>query len=229
MTTSSDWYFERSLPDLNEEEAAQIRDFQCLYYDRWRKGGGTYDVSWLGHQTVKTPNDLIIYQEIISQLRPDVIIETGTRWGGSALFLASICDLIGNGQVVTVDVEDSVKRPEHPRVSYILGSSIDPKVFEIARSYAASGKSVMAILDSDHSATHVAVELSMYADLVSIGQYLIVEDTNINGHPVRPEFGPGPWEAVEEFLEVDTRYVRDEQRERFLITASPGGFLKRVV
>ncbi|MBN9464676.1 CmcI family methyltransferase [Brevundimonas sp.] len=227
MTGAGDWRFNRSLPDLDDLERVQIEEFQRFYYDLWRKGGGTYDVSWLGYQTVKTPNDLIVYQEILTQCRPELIVETGTRWGGSALFLASICDLLGSGRVVTVDVEKFENRPEHQRIEYIHGSSTDPAIFAAVKNYAEQSLSVMVILDSDHAEPHVSSELSMYASLVSVGQYLIVEDTNINGHPVRPEFGPGPWEAVERFLGLDGGFVRDSQRERFLVTASPGGFLFR--
>jgi cephalosporin hydroxylase len=227
MTEDGAWFFNRSLPDLDDLERVQLDDFQRLYYERWRKGGGTYDVSWLGYQAVKTPNDLIVYQEIITQCRPELIIETGTRWGGSALFLASICDLLGRGRVITVDVEEFDNRPNHDRIEYMRGSSTDPELFSNVKKIADLSSSVMVILDSDHTERHVSRELDMYADIVSVGQYLIVEDTNINGHPVRPEFGPGPWEAVEGFLGNDSRFVRDAQRERFLVTASPSGFLLR--
>jgi cephalosporin hydroxylase len=84
------------------------------------------------------------------------------------------------------------------------------------------------ILDSDHSQTHVRAELQAYAPMVSLGSYLVVEDTNVNGHPVLPDFGPGPMEATQEFLISHNEFVRDPSREKFMMTFNPGGFLRRV-
>ncbi len=86
----------------------------------------------------------------------------------------------------------------------------------------------MVVLDSDHHRDHVLNELRLYNGLVSPGCYLIVEDTHFNGHPILPKFGPGPFEAVDEFLRTNTAFVRDRTRERFLLTFNPGGYLKRL-
>ena len=85
----------------------------------------------------------------------------------------------------------------------------------------------MVILDSDHSQAHVEAELAAYAGIVSVGSYLIVEDTDINGHPARPDFGPGPWEALQTFLATNHDFEVDRSRERFLLTLNPGGYLRR--
>ena len=108
-----------------------------------------------------------------------------------------------------------------------MGSSTDPAIVAQVRA-AAAGKRVMVILDSDHAAAHVAGELEAYHDLVAVGCYLIVEDTNINGNPVRPDFGPGPMEALTAFMTGRDDFVSDPDRERFLLTLNPRGFLRRV-
>jgi cephalosporin hydroxylase len=87
---------------------------------------------------------------------------------------------------------------------------------------------VMVVLDSDHSASNVLNELRVFAPLVTVGAYLIVEDTHVNGHPVEPSFGPGPAEALNDFLATNKGFARDATREKFLLTFNPGGFLKRV-
>jgi cephalosporin hydroxylase len=86
----------------------------------------------------------------------------------------------------------------------------------------------MVILDSDHSQSHVEKELKLFAPLVTLNSYLIVEDTNINGHPAYPSFGPGPYEAVETFLRTNDNFEVDSSREKFLMTFNPKGYLKRV-
>jgi cephalosporin hydroxylase len=181
----------------------------------------------MGIQTLKYPTDLWIYQEIVSETLPDVIVETGTWHGGSALFLATICDELGHGKVITIDTQPGEPLPDHPRIVYLRGSSTDPAVLGEVREQTREAHGVMAILDADHSCAHVLAELAAYSELVTSGNYLIVEDTNVNGHPVLPDHGPGPGEAVDEFLRRDTRYVADRSREHLLITANPRGFLRR--
>jgi cephalosporin hydroxylase len=187
-----------------------------------------FATTFLGIQTLKYPTDLWAYQEIISETAPDVIVETGTWHGGSALFLATVCDALGRGRVITIDTEPGEPLPQHPRVTYIRGSSTDPVVLGQVRGQIRETDHVMAILDADHSREHVLAELAVYSDLVTFGDYLIVEDTNVNGHPVLPDHGPGPGEAVDEFLGRDARYAVDRTRERLLLTANPGGFLRRM-
>jgi cephalosporin hydroxylase len=198
--------------------------FHELYYsDHKRTVGNTF---WRGVQVSKCPLDLWIYQEILHEIRPSAIVETGTAAGGSALYLASICDLLGAGEIVTVDIDERA-RPSHPRVTYIGGSSIAPEVVARVRELVGDRKPVVVILDSDHSKDHVLEELRRYAPLVTSGSYLIVEDTNINGHPVLPDFGPGPMEAVETFLGESDDFSVDTTREKLMLTFNPRGFLRR--
>jgi len=203
-----------------------VRDFQLLYYEIGEVGGTWMDTRWLGCRVLKCPLDLWVYQELIYETRPELIIETGTCEGGSAWFMACVCDALGHGQIISIDIETKPSRPSHPRIEYWAGSSTSPQIIEKVN-YAANGKKVLVILDSDHSKQHVLMELHSYAPLVNIGSYLIVEDTNLNGHPANPEHGPGPMEAVDEFLLVNGNFEIDQSREKFLMTFNPRGFLKR--
>jgi cephalosporin hydroxylase len=182
----------------------------------------------LGIPAQKCPLDLWVYQEIIFEVRPDCIIECGTFAGGSALFLASVCDAVKRGTIITIDVEARESRPKHKRIKYLLGSSTSTEIVDKVSTSIKNRDSVMVILDSDHSKDHVLNELRIYSKFVTGGSYLIVEDTNINGHPVSPEFGPGPMEAVREFLSENKDFVLDRSRAKFYMSFNPDGWLRRV-
>jgi cephalosporin hydroxylase len=218
--------FSQAAWQVQGPRAPEIIDrFHRLWYAAGASTSWSH-TTWLGIDTIKFPFDLWIYQEIIAETRPDLIIETGTWSGGSALYLASLFDLFNHGEVVTIDLAHRDGRPDHPRITYIAGSSTDPAVFEPVRRLA-SGKRTMVILDSDHSRDHVAAELDLYSPLVSPGCFLIVEDSNVNGHPVHQRHGPGPMEALERFLPAHPEFEVDADRERLLITWNPSGFLRR--
>ncbi|MEJ2815648.1 CmcI family methyltransferase [Caulobacter sp. CCG-8] len=219
--------------DLTAEEQQIVDRFHDLYYSKLDGGVGLHTIvlAWMGHEMFKCPMDLWLYQELIVLRRPNLIIETGTYKGGSALYLACICDMVGEGSVVTVDIDDTHRaiQPQHPRLRYVSGSSTAPEIFaQVAAQAAAAGPEVMVILDSDHRRDHVLDELRLYSELVPVGGLLVVEDTNVNGHPTYPEFGPGPWEAVDAFLAENPRFVADRSFERFLLTMNPRGVLRRV-
>jgi cephalosporin hydroxylase len=209
-------------------ESRVVEVFHKLYYDGHRWGRTWSDTFWLGVQVAKCPLDLWVYQEMLHELRPSVIVETGTAHGGSALFLASVCDLLGAGHVVSIDRLADPGRPAHPRIEYLLGSSTDASTVAQVRARVEGCRPVMVILDSDHRAEHVLDELRIYGPMVTVGSYLVVEDTNLNGHPVHPEFGPGPMEAVERFLAEHPGFTVDPQREKFYLTFNPRGYLRRV-
>jgi cephalosporin hydroxylase len=213
------------LTSIQSTENEIVNAFHRLYYDSLDKTwNNTY---WMGVPTQKCPLDLWIYQEILFELRPDIIIETGTCQGGSALYLASICDLIKKGRIFTVDIDRARSRPKHKRVRYLLGSSTDPTIVETIRREIRPRDRVLVILDSDHSKEHVLNELRAYTPMVTQGSYLIVEDTNVNGHPVVPDFGPGPMEAVDEFLAQNNDFEIDTSREKFFMGFNPRGWLRR--
>lgn len=208
--------------DRRLDRAAVARAHDVLYEsDAWT------EARWLGAQALKNPLDLWVYQEIVFETRPDLIVETGTYRGGSALYLASVCDLVGGGEVVSIDVEPvRGDYPEHPRITYLGGrSSTDPDVVEEVRERA-TGRPVLVILDSDHSQAHVEAELAAYAPLVPVGCYVIVEDSNIGR--IRKDLLPGPLEAIETFLASTSDFEVDTSREKFLITFNPSGYLRRV-
>lgn len=156
-----------------------------------------------------------------------MIVECGTAEGGSAFFLASICDLLEHGSVLTIDIAEYPDRPEHPRITYLKGSSTDADVIRQVEKLVGEQAPVLVILDSNHERDHVLEELRLYRSLVSPGSYMIVEDSNVNGHPVEPAFGPGPTEALEQFLRESDEFVIDRTREKFFLTFNPGGFLRK--
>jgi cephalosporin hydroxylase len=205
---------------------ATVERFHRLYYGHsgrtWRH---TY---WLGVPLQKCPLDLWVYQELLTELQPQLVVETGTFAGGSALYLASCLDMIGKGRVITIDILEREGRPTHDRIEYLTGSSTDAAIVERVRREVRGASPVMVILDSDHSRDHVLDELRAYAPVVTPSSYLVVEDTNINGRPVERAWGPGPHEAVEAFLREDSSFTRDATREKFFLTFNPGGFLRRL-
>ncbi len=178
------------------------------YYDDVRD----WHTSWLGVEMEKYPTDLYVYQEIIFETKPDVLIEAGTYKGGSAYYYASLFDLLRRGRVITMDIEDQPDKPKHPRIEYLLLSSVSDEAVRHIRAEIKPEERVMVSLDSNHTAGHVFKELQIYAPMVSKGCYLVVEDTDINGHPVNRNFGPGPMEALNRFLAVNHDFEPDRSR-----------------
>jgi cephalosporin hydroxylase len=202
-----------------------VNDFAILYHDVREK---TWDNTfWLGVPIQKLPLDLIVFQEIIYETKPDVIIEAGTFKGGSALFFASICDLINHCRVISLDIKHVGPLPQHKRITYVIGSSASEETARRVRELIKPGETVMVDLDSDHKKDHVLQELKIWSPFVTKGNYLIVEDTDLNGHPVRPDYGPGPMEALEEFLKENKDFAVDQTREKFLLTFNPRGYLRK--
>jgi len=216
---------------LRGGERKVVDNFHKLW---WHNQYTFRENKWLGVQTLQNPMDIWITQEIIVETKPDFIVETGTLYGGSALVWATILQQVNpNGRVITVDIDDRTQEVKKlplwkEKVNFFLGSSVAPEVVGAVRQRV-EGKKVMIILDSDHQKDHVLKELFAYSPFVQVGGYIIVQDTNLNGHPVhRQSSGPGPMEAVEEFLALDKHFEPDEGRERLLLTFCPRGFLKRV-
>jgi len=207
-----------------EQEKDIVRDFRLLYFDSYAFG----NTSWLGIPVLKCPLDMWIYQELIARLRPEKVIECGTAHGGSALFMASVCELVDCGEVLSIDVAEKALRPKHRRITYLLGSSTSTEMLEQVRSYVGNSEPVMVVLDSDHRQQHVLEELRSYSPLVTRGSYIIVEDTIINGHPAFPDSGPGPMEAVHKFLRETSEFALDRDLERHLLTFNPKGYLRKI-
>ncbi len=217
-------------------ELRVIDDFHKLFYSKGKieleanVPEAYTDAYYLGIRTQKNPLDLWVYQEILWETKPDLIIECGTAEGGTTLYLANILDLIGWGKIVSIDAVNC-SRPTHPRIEYITGDTLDPAIAQSVwlRAKTRNFGRVMVILDDDHGCDHVIEELKWYGPMVTKGQYLIVEDTNINGHPVLTGFGAGPYEAVEQYMAMRSdEFVVDKSREKFLITQNPNGYLRRI-
>jgi len=195
-----------------------------------------WDNMWfLGIRIKKNPVDLWTMGDIIFEVRPDFIIETGTDHGGSALYWAATLELLGleDSRVITFDIADrTAAASEHylwqKYVEFVHSSSTDPEAVG-ALAERVEGKSVIVTLDSDHRAHHVLQELRMYGPLVSPGSYLIVEDTNMDGVPVAPAFGPGPTTALNEYLDSggSALFEQDASREAYILTFNPAGWLRR--
>jgi cephalosporin hydroxylase len=187
---------------------------------------------------------MFIIQELIWQVKPDLIIETGIAHGGSIIFSASILELVGgNGKVVGIDVDirkhNRVEIEKHPmmkRIVMLEGSSTDEEIVNQIYEIAKDKKSIMVFLDSHHSHKHVLGEMNAYGKLVSVGSYMVVFDTCIELFPKgycsdRPwDVGDNPMTAIEEFLEYNNdTFIRDELlNSKAIITAAPYGYLKRV-
>jgi cephalosporin hydroxylase len=225
-TTMSDAGNPKQVIDVTPEDVIQL--FHNYFYALGDRKTGTWaHLSWMGTRTEKCPFDMWIYQEIIHAVKPQLIIETGTRHGGSALFFCHLCDLLGQGEVITVDILRPMYGPTHPRLTYLTGSSTDPEIVAQVRRRAQGKKPILVVLDSDHARKHVLDEMREYHSLVTPGSYMIVEDTNANGHPVWPEFGPGPMEAIDAFAKENTDFQIDPRCEKFLLTFNPRGFLRK--
>jgi cephalosporin hydroxylase len=199
---------------------------RSFYYSRNATWKDTY---WFGAPVLKCPLDLWVYQEILSTLKPAVIIECGTNRGGSAYYMGTVCDLIGHGTIVTIDIMDiKAGHPTHPRATYLIGSSTSEAIVRQVREFVGDRTPVMVVLDSDHTRDHVLKEMELYGPLVTPGSYIIVEDSNINGHPVNPASGPGPMEAIDAFLARNDAFAVDASREKYFLSFNPRGYLKRV-
>jgi cephalosporin hydroxylase len=188
------------------------------------------DCTWMGLKAWKNPLDAWIYQEILHDVQPEVLVEIGSAHGGSTLYFAHLFDLLGKGRVVSVDFDRTNYRAEHTRIVTVTGDSSSAEVVAQVRAHCA-GKSVLVIHDGGHDKQQVLKDMAAYADLVGVGSYFIVEDGIID--LFRPGDGlgvyeDGPLAATEEFLESHPEFEVDATRERYVLTYNPRGFLKRV-
>lgn len=183
--------------------------------------------TYFGVPTHKNPNDAWMYQQIIVAMRPDVIVEIGTKYGGSTLYLAHLCDLLGHGRVISVDHHHGFLRPEpgqHPRVTLLLGDACE--TFARVRAAIGPQESVLVIEDSSHTYDNTLAVLRTYTALTRPGDYFIVEDSICHhGLPLGPS--PGPYEAIEAFVAENPDFEVDRSQEALLITWNPKGYLRR--
>lgn len=186
------------------------------------------ETQWLGVRIWQNTLDLWVIQEAIYEIKPAVVIECGTNRGGSALFYANLLDLIGSGRVISIDIE-KMHDIAHPRITFVIGDSPSEAVTqEVRRLIARETGPIMVILDSDHSEAHVTRELNAYADFVTPGSLLLVQDGVIDVLPLFREGRPGPLPAIENFLRSRRDFTpAEEMNRRFIVTHHPLGWLRR--
>jgi cephalosporin hydroxylase len=209
---------------------SESEEYHKWYYNTfvWKK------TTWMGVDCWKSVSDMWNYQEILFELKPSLVIEFGTAHGGSALFFASVMRQIGEPfKVLSVDITHGRLEPAARCDSdtlFVESGSTVPAIAERIQSLKSEfpGK-IFAILDSDHAMNHVLAEMKLLRPLLSAGDYVIVEDSTLNGHPVLPGWGPGPYEAIEAYEhEFPNDYTHDAAREnKFGWTFAPNGYLIR--
>jgi cephalosporin hydroxylase len=201
---------------------------RLYHYDLIHRTGNFADARWLGTPIWQNVLDLWTIQETIAEIRPALLIETGTHRGGSALFYAHLMDELDCGRVMTIDIVDLHER-DHPRVEFVHGSSTDPAVVERARAACERAYGpVMVILDGDHSRDHVAAELEIYGPMVTPGSVLLSQDGIIDEFWVFKGDRPGPLPANRAFLASHPEFEYDRERtERFGLTHHPLGWMRR--
>jgi len=203
----------------------------------------TYNFSWLGRPIIKFPNDIVLMQEIIWDVKPDLIIETGIAHGGSIIFSASMLELIGgDGHVVAVDIDirkhnrDEIEQhPLYKRITMFEGSSVSDDIIHKIEKIAEYKKTILVFLDSLHTHEHVLKELEIYANFVTVGSYIVLPDTLIEFFPKgyysnRPwDVGNSPMTALREFLSRNDNFIVDgDKSNKLMITEAFDGFLKRI-
>ncbi|HEV2071626.1 MAG TPA: CmcI family methyltransferase [Acidimicrobiales bacterium] len=186
--------------------------------------------TWMGVPALKNPLDAWIYQEILHEVRPEVVIELGSAAGGGTLYLAHLLDMLREGMVLSVDIDRTSFVAEHDRIVVVTGHTTAPETLQRVRSLC-EGKRVLVIHDADHHEEQVLEDLLAYAPLVSVGSYLIVEDGIVDLFGPHESLGVlygGPLPATQEFLRRNSGFQVDSERERYLLTYNPRGFLRRV-
>lgn len=202
------------------------QDLKSQFIDAFWRSGEWHRTSWLGRWTHRPATDLFAYQELICRLTPDWIIETRSGSGGRALFCASICDLIDQGQVLSIDPHPLAQAPQHPRVTFMRADPAAETMAAQAREIVGEGSRALVILGGG-SWSQVLGAFRSFAPLVPVGSYLVVEDTILGGNPVWPGFGSGPSAPIRQIVD-EGEFVRDASLERFALTFNAGGFLRRV-
>ncbi|HRW36824.1 MAG TPA: CmcI family methyltransferase [Aquihabitans sp.] len=202
----------------------ELRDafVEAVWHDLpWR------DTTWLDQPIDVAPTDLFAYQEAFVRSGAEVVVETGAGLPGRTAYLASICDLLGRGEVITVGVEPPAERYEHPRVRHVEGPPHDDATAEAVRALVGE-RPALVVIGTRTDTYKVGREFGHYSPLVAPGSYVIVERTVVNGHPVWTAFGPGPTEAVKSILTLNGDFVADADLERYSLSLNPNGYLRRV-
>ena len=223
----------------NEGLLAAAREFNI----ESNKAQYSYNFSWMGRPIIQYPQDMVAMQELIWEVKPDLIIETGIAHGGSLIYYASLLELIGNGEVLGIDIDirahnrtEIEKHPMSKRIKMLEGSSVTQEMADRVKQYAAGKQKIMVCLDSNHTHDHVLQELELYAPFVSLNSYLVVFDTIVEDMP--NDYLPGgrawnrgnnPKTAVYEFLKTNDSFeIQSQINNKLLISVAPDGYLKRI-
>lgn len=204
----------------------------------------SYNFKWMGRPVIQYPQDILAMQELIWEIQPDLIIETGIAHGGSLIFYASMLELIGKGEILGIDIDirehnrrEIEKHPMFKRITMIEGSSVDSGIADRVKYFAENKEKIIVVLDSNHTHEHVLRELELYSPLVSMGSYIVVFDTIVEDLPEgyfpnkRPwAVGNNPKTAVAEFLAKNKSFEVDRTIDnKLLISVAPGGYLRKVL
>jgi len=199
-----------------------------------------YEINWLGMPVIQSAEDMIALQEIVYDIKPDFIIETGIAHGGSLIYFASLLELLGKGKVIGIDVDirkhNKILLEKHPMIKRIItieGDSSSQEILKKVKDKIAKNSKVLVVLDSNHQREHVLKELNLFSSLVSKNSYIIVEDT------IMPEVAEykhskdflgtdNAKQAVDIFMKENKKFIIDRTREKLGFTYFPGGFLKRI-
>jgi cephalosporin hydroxylase len=203
----------------------------------------SYNFTWMGRPIIQYPQDMVAMQEIVWNIKPDLIIETGIAHGGSLIYYASLLELIGHGEVLGIDIdirEHNKKEIEghsmFKRIKMIQGSSIDEGIVEEVKKYASGKEKIVVCLDSNHTHDHVLKELEYYSPMVSLDSYIVVFDTIVEDLPEGYFSQKRPWgvannpkTAVNAFLKAHDNFEIDSSIDnKLLISVAPQGYLKRI-
>ena len=232
----------KNIDELTRDKSSQ--DLGIKFMLETSKSNYTYNFSWMGRPIIQYPQDIVALQEIIWNVKPDLIIETGIAHGGSLIFSASMLELLGNnGQVLGIDIDirehnrkEIENHPMSKRITMIQGSSVEDSTIQKVHDFAKGKGKILVILDSNHTHEHVMQELLAYHSLVTVGSYLIVFDTAVEDLPADYDWGVRPWgkgnnpkTAVWEFLKTHNEFEIDSTiHGKLLITVAPDGYLKRI-
>lgn len=240
------WPTQRDILELKKYvNSEKSKDMEALIKDskQWVKTGWTnkisYEVTWLGIPLIQLPEDIIIMQELIFNVKPDIVIESGIAHGGSLIFYSSLLELLGKGKVIGVDIEirkhnrEAIeKHPMSKRIILIEGSSTDPAVIKKVAEQIEPDSTVLICLDSNHTKAHVLEELKAYSDFVTSGSYIVVFDTimpDLVGVPGSQKNWDrdNPMEAIREFLKISNDFEIDKSYNKLFVSYCPNGFLRR--
>ncbi|HEY2722542.1 MAG TPA: cephalosporin hydroxylase family protein [Chitinophagaceae bacterium] len=203
----------------------------------------SYNFSWMGRPIIQYPQDMIAMQEIIWEVKPDLIIETGIAHGGSLIYYASLLELIGKGEVLGIDIDirehnrkEIEKHPMYKRITMIQGSSISDETIERVKKYAEGKQAVLVCLDSNHTHDHVLKELEFYSPFITPGSYIVAFDTIVEHLPEGYFSQKRPWgiannpkTAVDKFLKINDQFENSSFMDnKLLISVAPGGYLRRI-